>query len=100
MAFPEILLRGHQESERLRGESIAIIDASEALSFHARAIERTANLFDFFGHDGDIRNHDDRIIRVLGFRGFNDLMTSSNLILGGYPRYRPVPCPSAWRRTR
>ena len=88
MAFPENLIRAHTESECLRGQSIAAIEASEPLSFHAEAIERSANLLYFFGHDGDIKNHDDRIIRVLGFRGFNDIMSSANLILGGY--YQPA----------
>jgi len=84
MSLPHYLIRAHSESERLRAESIAAIEASEALTFHAHAIERTANLLYFFGHDGEIKNPDDRVIRVLGFRGFNDIMTSANLILGGY----------------
>jgi hypothetical protein len=87
MSFPQNLIRAHTESERLRADSIGAIEASESLSFHARAIEGTADLLYFFGHDGEIRNDDDRIVRVLGFRGFNDIMTSSNLILGGY--YQP-----------
>ena len=87
MSFPQNLIRAHTESERLRADSIAAIEASESLSFHAEAIERAANLLHFFGHDGEIRNDDDRIVRVLGFRGFNDIMTSSSLILGGY--YQP-----------
>jgi hypothetical protein len=84
MAFPGNLLRAHSESERLRSESIAAIGASDSLSMHAHVIERTANLLYFFGHDGGIRSDDDRAVRVLGFRAFNDLMTSSNLTLGGY----------------
>jgi hypothetical protein len=88
MRFPENLLRVHTESERLRGETIAAIEASKDLSFHAEAIERAANLLYFFGHDGEIKNADDRIVRVLGFRGFNDIMTSANLILGCY--YQPA----------
>ena len=88
MSFPRNLIRAHSESERLRGESISAIDGSESLTFHAIAIERTANLMHFFGHDGEIKNDDDRIVRVLGFRGFNDIMTASNLILGGY--YQPA----------
>lgn len=87
MAFPENLHRTHAESERIRPISVAAIEASEDLSFHAHVIERTANLLYFFGHDGAIKNDDDRIIRVLGFRAFNDTMTSANLILGGY--YQP-----------
>jgi hypothetical protein len=87
MSFPENLIRAHTESERLRADSIAAIEASESLSFHAHAMERTANLLYFLGHDGQIKNDDDRIVRVLGFRAFNDIMTSSNLILGGY--YQP-----------
>ncbi|HKQ44007.1 MAG TPA: hypothetical protein VJS47_01305 [Rhizomicrobium sp.] len=86
--FPENLLRAHAESERLKGESIVAITASENLSFHAHVIERTANLLYFFAHDGGIRSDDDRIVRVLGMRGFNDIMTASNLILGGY--YQPA----------
>jgi hypothetical protein len=88
MSFPENLIRAHTESERLRSESIAMIEASKSLSLHAHAIERAANLFYFFGHDGEIKNDDDRVVRVLGFRGFNDIMTSANLILGGY--YQPA----------
>ncbi len=88
MTFPTNLIRAHTESERLRGETIAAIEASADLSFHAEAIERTANLLYFFGHDGTIRSDDDRVVRVLGFRGFNDIMTSANLILGGY--YQPA----------
>lgn len=88
MAFPDNLLRAHAESERLRGETIAAIEASKDLSFHAEAIERTANLLYFLGHDGPIKNDDDRIVRVLGFRGFNDIITAANLVLGGY--YQPA----------
>lgn len=88
MAFPQNLVRAHTESERLRGESISAIEASEDLSFHAHVIERTANLLYFLGHDGEIKNDDDRVIRVLGFRGYNDVITSANLILGGY--YQPA----------
>jgi hypothetical protein len=88
MPFPDNLLRAHAESEKLRGASVAAIEASEPLSHHAYAIERTANLLYFFGHDGEIRSDDDRIIRVLGFRGFNDIMTAANLVLGGY--YQPA----------
>jgi hypothetical protein len=88
MPFPGNLLRAHTEGERLREESIATVAASENLNLHAFAIERTANLLYFFGHDGDIRSADDRIVRVLGFRGFNDIMTASNLILSGY--YQPA----------
>lgn len=58
------------------------------MSFHAQAIERASNLLYFFGHDGKIRNDDDRVIRLLGFRGFNDIITSVNLLLGGY--YQPA----------
>jgi hypothetical protein len=88
MPFPENLIRAHNESEKLRAQSIAAIEGDENLSFHAHAIERTANMLYFFGHDGDIRDHDDRIVRVLGFRGFNDIMTAANLVLGGY--YQPA----------
>ena len=65
MSFPRNLIRAHSESERLRGESISAIDGSESLTFHAIAIERTSNLMHFFGHDGEIKNDDDRIVRVL-----------------------------------
>ena len=88
MPFPGNLLRAHAESENLRGASIAAIEASEPLSRHALVIERTANLLYFFGHDGPIRSDEDRIVRVLGFRGFNDIMTAANLVLGGY--YQPA----------
>jgi hypothetical protein len=87
MSFPENLLRAHAESESIRSRSIAAIEASEDLSFHANVIERVANLLHFFGHDGAIRDDDDRVIRVLGFRAFNDIMTASTLVLGGY--YQP-----------
>lgn len=60
MRFPENLLRAHSESERLRNESIAGIEGSKNLSFHAEAIERTSNLLYFLGHDGDIKSDDDR----------------------------------------
>jgi hypothetical protein len=87
MAIPENLNRAHSESEKLRAESITAIGASADLSLHALVIERTADLLYFFGHDGDIRDDDDRIVRVLGFRAFNDVMSSAGLVLGGY--YQP-----------
>jgi hypothetical protein len=84
MAFPENLLRAHLAAEALRPESIKAIEASPKLLQHADVIERTGNLFQYFGYHGPFRNDDDVVIRVLGHRGFNDLMVAANLILSGY----------------
>lgn len=84
MAFPENLLRAHAGAEALRPQSIKAIEASATLLQHADMIERTGNLFQYFGHEGSFRDDDDLVVRVLGHRAFNDLMVAANLILSGY----------------
>ena len=84
MAFPQNLLRAHAGAEALRPQGIKAIEASATLLQHADMIERTGNLFQYFGHDGPFRDDDDVVIRVLGHRAFNDLMVAANLILSGY----------------
>lgn len=84
MTFPENLIRAHTGAEALRHQSIAAIEASDALSQHADMIERVGNLFQYFGHKDAFRDDGDVVIRVLGHRGFNDLMVAANLILSGY----------------
>lgn len=78
MAFPENLLRAHVAAEALRPESIKAIEASPKLLQHADMIERTGNLFQYFGHYGPFRDDDDVVIRVLGHRSFNDLMVAAS----------------------
>src|SRR6516165_9855335 len=74
----------HEYEEKLRAESLAIIERSEPLKEHLHLIHAAINLIYGFAHDHPHRSDDELTLQMLGIRLFNSAVASIKLALSGY----------------
>lgn len=84
MAHLDNLKTLHEHEEKLRAESLAIVDKSENLKEHFRVIHEARNIIYGFTHDHSHRSDDELTLQLLGIRLFNASAASVKLALSGY----------------
>jgi hypothetical protein len=84
MANAENLKTLHEHEEKLRAESIAIIDKSATLMEHFRVVHEAMNIVYGLTHDHPHRSDDELTLQMLGIRLFNASAASVKLALSGY----------------
>jgi hypothetical protein len=84
MANTENLKTLHEHEEKLRAESLAIVEKSETLQEHFRVVHEAMNVVYGFTHDHPHRSDDELALQMLGIRLFNASAASVKLALSGY----------------
>jgi hypothetical protein len=74
----------HAHEEKLRAESLAIIEADPALRMRLVLIEKAMSLIFAYTHDHAARSDDELTIQMLGIRLFNAAASAIKLGLSGY----------------
>src|SRR5882757_38472 len=70
--------------EKLREESMALIEADEGLRKRLELVEKAMSLIFAYTHDHTARTDDELTVQMLGIRIFNAAASSIKLGLAGY----------------
>jgi hypothetical protein len=84
MAHLDNLKTLQEHEEKLRAESLAIVDKSENLKENFRVVHEAMNIIYGFTHDHPHRSDDELTLQLLGIRLFNASAASVKLALSGY----------------
>jgi len=84
MTHPQNLTRLHDGEESLRSKSIEAIEAFPDLLAHARLVESSMDLIDYFARQYPHADEDQLTIQCLGIRLFNGTASALKLLLSGY----------------
>jgi hypothetical protein len=84
MASVDNLKTLHEHEEKLRAESLAIINKSATLKEHCHVIHEAMNIVYGFTRDHPHRSEDELTLQLLGIRLFNASAASVKLALSGY----------------
>lgn len=84
MTLPENFRRLHEGEEFLRAKSIEAIEASPDLLAHARLVESSMDVIDYFARQYPHADQDQLTIQCLGIRLFNGTASALKLVLSGY----------------
>jgi hypothetical protein len=84
MALPENFITLHAEEERIRLESIALIERSPAAADHVNSVHASMALIMALNQGHEPASQEERIIQYLGLRLFNSAASCIRLGFSGY----------------
>jgi hypothetical protein len=84
MKLPQNITRLHHGEEFLRSKSVEAIEASTDLLAHARLVESSMDLIDYFVRQYLHADEDQLAIQCLGIRLFNGTASALRLLLSGF----------------
>ena len=82
--LPENLISLHKHEEKIRADSLRLIEAQQDLSDHLAIIHGSMAVIYALAHDHANANDDELTIKYLGLRLFNSAASSIKLSLSGY----------------
>jgi hypothetical protein len=74
----------HAHEEKLRAETMALIEADAAMRMRFSLVEKALSLIFAYTHDHTARSDDELTVQMLGIRIFNAAASSIKLALSGY----------------